>query len=311
MDCSQLAVRQRADVGHDRRARLPLPAPQPQLLLRAQHVHDRDGDRARRLHRVPDRAAALHARVGLHRLASRTSPACTSRTPSASMNALFNPYAAVPSMHVAFALMIGWPLARLARRRVVRVAVAALPVPDDVRDRRHRQPLHRRRAARRAHRRRLGLRRDAGSRARGPACGASRPSRRARHGERVGGGARRCRPGSTPRTRRARRSAARARRAAARRARRSAPGERRELVRNRADRVAPDAERDLADRLRAERASRRCSCGSSCSSSAASRSSSARSWTRSTGATRACRARARRSARSWTRRSTASRRASC
>ncbi len=40
---------------------------------------------------------------------------------SATMTALFNPYAAVPSMHVAFALMIGWPLARLARRRVVRV----------------------------------------------------------------------------------------------------------------------------------------------------------------------------------------------
>jgi len=40
---------------------------------------------------------------------------------SASMSALFNPYAAVPSMHVAFALMIGWPLARLARRRIVSV----------------------------------------------------------------------------------------------------------------------------------------------------------------------------------------------
>ncbi len=40
---------------------------------------------------------------------------------SASMNALFNPYAAVPSMHVAFALMIGWPLARLVRRRALRV----------------------------------------------------------------------------------------------------------------------------------------------------------------------------------------------
>jgi PAP2 superfamily len=39
---------------------------------------------------------------------------------SASMSALFNPYAAVPSMHVAFALMIGWPLARLARLQVVR-----------------------------------------------------------------------------------------------------------------------------------------------------------------------------------------------
>jgi membrane-associated phospholipid phosphatase len=38
---------------------------------------------------------------------------------SATMNALFNPYAAVPSMHVAFALMIGWPLARLSRHRIV------------------------------------------------------------------------------------------------------------------------------------------------------------------------------------------------
>jgi len=40
---------------------------------------------------------------------------------SASMSALFNPYAAVPSMHVAFALMIGWPLARLVRHRAARV----------------------------------------------------------------------------------------------------------------------------------------------------------------------------------------------
>jgi len=38
---------------------------------------------------------------------------------SASVNALFNPYAAIPSMHVAFALMLGWPLARLARHRAV------------------------------------------------------------------------------------------------------------------------------------------------------------------------------------------------
>jgi membrane-associated phospholipid phosphatase len=38
---------------------------------------------------------------------------------SGAMTALFNPYAAVPSMHVAFALMIGWPLARLARHRIV------------------------------------------------------------------------------------------------------------------------------------------------------------------------------------------------
>jgi hypothetical protein len=40
---------------------------------------------------------------------------------SGSMTALFNPYAAVPSMHVAFALMIGWPLARLVRSPALRV----------------------------------------------------------------------------------------------------------------------------------------------------------------------------------------------
>jgi hypothetical protein len=46
---------------------------------------------------------------------------------SASMSALFNPYAAVPSMHVAFALMIGWPLARLARHSAVRILWSLYP----------------------------------------------------------------------------------------------------------------------------------------------------------------------------------------
>jgi hypothetical protein len=46
---------------------------------------------------------------------------------SGSMTALFNPYAAVPSMHVAFALMIGWPLARLARHGIVRVLWLVYP----------------------------------------------------------------------------------------------------------------------------------------------------------------------------------------
>jgi hypothetical protein len=46
---------------------------------------------------------------------------------SATANALFNPYAAVPSMHVAFALMIGWPLARLTKHRIVRVAWLLYP----------------------------------------------------------------------------------------------------------------------------------------------------------------------------------------
>lgn len=46
---------------------------------------------------------------------------------SGTMTALFNPYAAVPSMHVAFALMVGWPLARLARHSVVRVLWLTYP----------------------------------------------------------------------------------------------------------------------------------------------------------------------------------------
>src|SRR6516164_1764648 len=46
---------------------------------------------------------------------------------SGAMSAFFNPYAAVPSMHVAFALMIGWPLARLSRRSPVRILWVLYP----------------------------------------------------------------------------------------------------------------------------------------------------------------------------------------
>jgi len=41
---------------------------------------------------------------------------------------LYNPYAAVPSMHVAFALMVGIPASRLVDKRVFKVAWAAYPV---------------------------------------------------------------------------------------------------------------------------------------------------------------------------------------
>jgi len=47
---------------------------------------------------------------------------------SVAVNALFNPYAAVPSMHVAFALMIGWPLAKLVRWPALRVFWAVYPL---------------------------------------------------------------------------------------------------------------------------------------------------------------------------------------
>ncbi|HEY8302988.1 MAG TPA: phosphatase PAP2 family protein [Solirubrobacteraceae bacterium] len=47
---------------------------------------------------------------------------------SASLSTLFNPYAAVPSMHVSFALMIGWPLASLSRTRAARVLWRLYPL---------------------------------------------------------------------------------------------------------------------------------------------------------------------------------------
>lgn len=44
-----------------------------------------------------------------------------------SVNALFNPYAAVPSMHCAFAIMIGFTLARVCKTRVARTLWAIYP----------------------------------------------------------------------------------------------------------------------------------------------------------------------------------------
>ncbi len=44
------------------------------------------------------------------------------------VNALFNPYAAVPSMHVCFALLIGLPLSRLVSNRASRVFWTIYPL---------------------------------------------------------------------------------------------------------------------------------------------------------------------------------------
>jgi hypothetical protein len=47
---------------------------------------------------------------------------------SVAVNALFNPFAAVPSMHVAFALMLGLSLARLVRHPAVKALWLAYPL---------------------------------------------------------------------------------------------------------------------------------------------------------------------------------------
>jgi hypothetical protein len=46
---------------------------------------------------------------------------------SVTVNSLVNQYAAIPSMHVAFALMIAVPLARLSKHRVTRVVWSVYP----------------------------------------------------------------------------------------------------------------------------------------------------------------------------------------
>jgi hypothetical protein len=46
---------------------------------------------------------------------------------SGAVDALFNPYAAIPSMHVGYALVIGWSLARLVERRFWRACWWAYP----------------------------------------------------------------------------------------------------------------------------------------------------------------------------------------
>ena len=150
-DLGLLGLPERPGDGDARRARLPVPAPQRQLLLRAQHVHRLVGDRAGRLRAVPDGAAALLPRVGLRRQRRRLHRA--SQPDSATANALFNPYAAVPvdARRVRADDRHAARRAREAPRDAL--VLARLPAARHVRDRRDREPLRLRRGARRADRR--------------------------------------------------------------------------------------------------------------------------------------------------------------
>lgn len=48
--------------------------------------------------------------------------------PDSAVNALFNPFAAIPSMHVGVAIMIAWPLVRLVRRRALKIVCLLYPI---------------------------------------------------------------------------------------------------------------------------------------------------------------------------------------
>ena len=248
-----------------------------------------------RLRRCPDRPAAVDARAGASPTRWRTFTGVDHDTGSTGV--LFNPFAAIPSMHVAFALMLGVTMAQIVRRRWAQGAVVALLADRHLRGRSPRPttggstpssapPSRPSRPSPPA----------ACSPARGPRCGRGTP-RRTAHQPAARELSRTAYPSamSSPGVERPPRHGARV------------PGADAQPP----DRVAADAERDLAHRPRAVRRRGRARVAGVVLRSAASPSSSARSATRSTAATRACRARARRSARSWTRRSTAWRRASC
>ena len=79
------------------------------------------------------------------------------------LGALYNPFAAVPSLHFGYALIVGVVLAWIARAPVGARVGVALPAGDAPDHRRDGEPLHRRRGARRAGRRR-GLARGPGDR---------------------------------------------------------------------------------------------------------------------------------------------------
>ena len=87
--------------------RVHLHAPQRLLLLRPQHLAGLDGDRAGRLLAVPDGAAAADARVGLHRHGLAIGHRREGVADNGPAGAFVNTYAAVPSMHICFALIIG------------------------------------------------------------------------------------------------------------------------------------------------------------------------------------------------------------
>lgn len=51
----------------------------------------------------------------------------TNVDPNSQVNALFNPYAAIPSMHCCFAFLLAVPLMRISKHRITRVLWAAYP----------------------------------------------------------------------------------------------------------------------------------------------------------------------------------------
>ena len=159
---------------HAGHAGLHLPAPQPSFYFVRNMFMVAMGIALVGYTRVPDRAAALAPRVGLHRHGGATSPACRRTASRSTRSSTRTPRC--PRCTSAFALMLGVPIARWSSRAVAQGLLgAATRCIVDLRGRRHRQPLRRRRVLGACTAGLARARRAACSPARGPPPGPSRP----------------------------------------------------------------------------------------------------------------------------------------
>ena len=120
----QLHVHEQPLRGDDRVPRLALPLQEPELLLRAQHVHGRDGTGGRRLRAAADRPPAVCST----RFTDTITQYAQVNHDSGLVKLFINPYAAIPSMHVAFSTMIGVTGVLISRHTITKIFWCAYPV---------------------------------------------------------------------------------------------------------------------------------------------------------------------------------------
>ena len=110
---------------HDGVHRLALSVPERALLLRPQHVHDRDGLALVGYAVFPTAPRGCSSPRGSRTRSRRLPASARTRRPRACCS---NKYAAVPSMHIAFSLMVAVPAAALSKRAITRTLWSAYPL---------------------------------------------------------------------------------------------------------------------------------------------------------------------------------------
>ena len=175
---ARLPLRRAPFRGHGRCAHLGAPPAPARVSVPAHDADRQHGARARRLRPVSRRAAAPRDLGFADTVSTHTGLNLSSDL----LGSLYNPIAAVPSLHFGYSLIVGVAVAQLASRRSLRLVGAAYPGADAPDHRRDRQPLPLRRRRRRPRRRRRLVRRLAAAPRPAPRCTAPvRLARTQRH----------------------------------------------------------------------------------------------------------------------------------